>query len=364
MTKTVSTSLTIVFFSLALLFSGCTSGYCIDEPVKEESSKKEEKKEEDKDNDKDTDDKCDTEKGKESSDKNGKKAGSKEEDKDDEKGDDSDEPLKMGNLTLPGSQQPGPLLGLGENIIDEGESQFFLYCDDFLGRKKFFIDVVPSYLYGITDNLSVSINFPIAPKYGDGPFYSSGLQDFFAQFEYAYYNKNTKTYTDQATVLGSFFVTTGSNRKAPNTGFGPCFFLGGTYSRTGIEWFGFTSVGAIITGRLHGDKGGNNYFYECGFGRNICYMPEKWIFSWMVEINGLYTEKNIATYRINPDSGGNVIYINPSLWYSTKEIIVQLGFGYAAIQHVNGWQNKEGFLALLNIGWTLPYQQKGEWVNK
>ena len=235
--------------------------------------------------------------------------------------------LKIGNLALPNSQQPSPMIGLGENILDAGQAQITLFFDDFLGRKKFFIDVVPGYLYGITDDLSIYINLPFAPKYGDGPYYASGFEDLFAQFEYAYYTKETKTYLDQATVIATFFVPTGSNRKSPNTGFGPSFFVGTTFSRTAIDWFGFTSYGAVITGKRYGVKVGNNYFYEGGFGRNICYVTDQWIFSWMLEINGLCTEKNIYQNVRDPNTGSNVIYLNPSLWYSTQDFAIQVGGG-------------------------------------
>ncbi len=290
---------------------------------------------------------------KDSKDDNAKDDEDKE--KKDDKKDDKEESksLKIGNLALPNSQQPGPMVGIGENIIDQGQSQIFLFFDDFLGRKKFFTDVIPGYLYGITDDFSVFFNFPVAPKFGDGPFYSSGLEDLFAQFEYAYYTREELTFLDQGTVLLAFFIPSGSITKIPNTGFGPLLFAGTTFSRTAIDWFGFTSYGAIITKQAGGIKIGNNYFYEGGIGRNIWYITDKAILSWMVEVNGLYTERNRYNNRLDPNSGGNVIYVNPSLWYSTEDLIVQVGGGYAVIQHLLGRQNKEGFFLAFNIGWTL-----------
>src|ERR1700722_1589145 len=47
--------------------------------------------------------------------------GKKEKDKkDDEEKKDDVEPIRAGNFSLRSSQQPGPLVGFGENIIDKG----------------------------------------------------------------------------------------------------------------------------------------------------------------------------------------------------------------------------------------------------
>lgn len=75
------------------------------------------------------------------------------------------EPPKIGNFALPLSQQPGPLVSFGENIIAKNETQFFLFADDFAGVDKHFVDVMPGILYGITDDLSIFINAPMAAGY-------------------------------------------------------------------------------------------------------------------------------------------------------------------------------------------------------
>lgn len=66
-----------------------------------------------------------------------------------------EKPPKIGNFSLPTSQQPAALFGFGGNIIDKGEVQIYLFEDDFVGKKKTTIDVIPSVLFGITDNWSV-----------------------------------------------------------------------------------------------------------------------------------------------------------------------------------------------------------------
>lgn len=260
---------------------------------------------------------------------------------------------KIGNFALPTSQQPGPLVGLGQNIIDRNQTQLFLFADDFVGIKKHMVDLIPSILYGVRDDFSIFFNVPIAASYKGNKSRSSGFEDMFLQFEYAFYTNKTSRFIDQATFITNVTFPTGSTKKQPSTGFGSsCFLLAGTFSRMYSDWFGFTSPGVILTTSRHGTKFGNEYLYQFGFGRNILSIDSEWIFAWMLEIDGQYTEKNKIMGAADCNSGGNIVYITPSLWISSKKMIIQLGVGVPPIQHLFGNQKREKYLLVANLGWT------------
>lgn len=264
-----------------------------------------------------------------------------------------DEPPKIGNFVLPFSQQPGPLLGFGENILNKNETQLFLYADGFAGVNKHFIDVIPSILYGITSSLSIFINAPYAASYEVGPQKSSGFEDAFAQLEYAFYNNSTKSYADEATVVANMTVPTGSIQKNPATGIGsPSYFVGTTFNRTYVDWFLFGSPGVILTTAKNGTKFGNSYLYQFGFGRNIADI-NGWLIAWMTEIDGNYTQQNRVQGLIDPNSGGNIVYVTPSLWASTKKLILQFGVGAPVTQHWYGNQTRATYLVVGNVGWSI-----------
>lgn len=277
----------------------------------------------------------------------------KEEEKSaDEKQPEEEKPLKIGNLSLPSSQQPGPLVSFGENIIDKGQSQLFLFADQYKRARGYFIDVIPSLLYGITDEWSVFFNVPIAPRYKEKTHQSAGFEDVFVQLEYAFYNVSRRCSTDQATIVGNVTFPTGSAKKNPATGFdSPSFFIGATYNHTAIDWFYFGSLGAVLTTFHSNSKTADQYLYEMGFGRNIA-SPPGWIFAWMVEVDGLYASRNIVQGNVDSNSGGNVIYITPSLWISSKKIVIQLGAGGVVTQHLFGDQSKFTHQFICNLGWT------------
>ncbi len=146
---------------------------------------------------------------------------------------------------------------------------------------------------------------------------------------------------------------TGSGTKIPPTGFEAIsFFLGATLNYSTVNWMVFTSYGGILTTTRHKTRFGNEIFYEFGLER---YLPSPcgWIFAMMLEFNGVYSWKNKIKGTIDPDSGGNVIYLTPSLWFSSKRLIIQLGAGYPIVQHLFGSQPKKFISYDINIGVTL-----------
>ena len=262
------------------------------------------------------------------------------------------EPPKVGNFALPASQQPGPLVSFGENIIDEGVIQFYLVADATIGKNSYTTDVIASPLYGITDTFSCIFNVPFSPGDKEGPHHSSGIEDISAQFEYAFLCTSNSHAQDQATIVAGISFPTGSATKDPPTGLGSnSYFLGATFNHTEINWFFFTSHGAILTTSKHGTQFGDQLLYQFGFGRNIPSSAE-WIFAWLVELDGIYAWKNRIEGAIDPDSGGNTIYLTPSIFISNKRFIIQFGAGYPVVQHLFGHQYKQFISFDLSLGIT------------
>jgi len=314
--------------------------------------------------------KADNKEEKESSEAEEKKSNGKEKKegdaktKKDDKDENKVESVKIGNLSLPSSQQPGPLFSFGQNIIDKGQKQFFALIDDYGGTKRYEFDVVPSILYGISDDFSIFFNAPYGSALRMNENYSSGWEDLFLQFEWAFYTKTRKYYGHQATLVANVTFPTGSIKKHPETGYGaPAYFLGATFSHLAVDWYFFTSEGVVIPRPAAGDRStgkppsffvtqfGKDYQYQLGFGRNIP-SPPGWIYLWMVEIDGEFAERNKINGVIDPNSGGNTIYILPSIWISNKDLLFQLGIGYPVVQNLYGNQPKFKYQLGFNLGWT------------
>lgn len=270
-----------------------------------------------------------------------------------DKSDSADQPPNIGLFSLPPSQMPGPLVSFGQTLIYKGQEQVFLTLANFSGKRTHFATAIPYFAWGIRDDLTFSAAWPVAVSYQIDNDRSSGLGDATFQLEYGFYNKSTSTYIDLATVVGAMTLPSGSVEINPTTGFGaPSFFIGETFSRTYIDWYLFTSEGALITTPNNNNtKLGNQYFYQFGLGRLIANV-DQWLLAWLIEADGLFSDQDKDEGVNDPDSGGNLVLVTPSLFASNKSVILQLGAGYYVSQHLYGQQNRMNYLAIFSFGYT------------
>ncbi len=265
-----------------------------------------------------------------------------------------EEPSQTGNFALRVSQQPAPFVAFGQNIINKHQFQVYLYSDYFHGPDQHLTDLLPYAVYGISDNSSLLVSAPVALNYRSGGYSSQGLGNITLQYEYAFYTTSTKTYEDQATVvIAGMLPTSTPATSAPATGNDAfSYFAGLTFNRTYNDWLGFVSPGINISTSHNGDRSGNSYVYQAGFGRNIASVAQKWLLTWMVEADGNYSSKNRNSGLMNQASGGNTIYLTPSLFYGRNNAILQVGFGIPVVQQLNGAQTLNNYFVAANIGWT------------
>jgi hypothetical protein len=263
--------------------------------------------------------------------------------------------IKIGNLALPSSQQPGPLLGFGQNIIDKHTLQLFMYADWFIGHQQLFAEVIPSVLYAFRDDLSLLIEWPFAARFHIGSQHSSGPEDLFVQFEYALYNQERLTATNQITLVAALVLPTGSIRKTPPTGFGsPSFFIGMTASHMATDWYYYVSPFVLLTTSHHKRKIGNQFVYQAGIGKNIAYKSDEWLCTWMLELSGTYSQSSRVNGLVvwSAFFERNIILIGPSLWFSTKNFIAQLGIAPIVASRVVSKEFQDLVYIACNFGWT------------
>lgn len=248
--------------------------------------------------------------------------------------------VKIGNFAVDGTMQPGPSLGLGQNIIDQGDALGILYPVTVLGKRKNLSELSVELLYGLRDDLSIFVAFPTAVFFKENGCRSSGSIDTIVQMEYAFYSKHKPTYTNMMTAIGAMYFPTGDECKNPSTGYGsPSFFLGLVAAHYGPMWWAYTSYGALLTTTNFIDvKAGNNFYYQFGVGRNIAYSPEKWTLMWMLEFSGTYTQRAKVSGVVQPNSGSNTIFFGPALWFSTQRFLLEIGVEPVVSEHLFGEQ--------------------------
>ncbi|WP_233588451.1 hypothetical protein [Legionella septentrionalis] len=262
-------------------------------------------------------------------------------------------PPSINNFALGESQQPGPFFSFGQNIINKNQLQFFLETNYLSSTTQNLLTVVPAFLYGITDNASILVNIPVAANYSAQDSRSSGIADASIQGEYAFYNANNAKASKQATVVAAISAPTGSLKKNPPTGFGaPSYFLGTTYNEMFVDWWWFASPGVLLIEASDNAHLDTQYWYQTGLGKNLYSASNRYIFSALLELDGQYSEKDKIFGQYDPNSGGNIVYITPSVWFSTQKFTAQLGISIPITQHWNGEQGTTHYYAALLLGWT------------
>lgn len=274
-------------------------------------------------------------------------------------------PLSLGNFALPTALMPSPLFSLGQNIVDKGDVVGYINPILLRGKndKKFFYNEWYA-LFGITNSLSIFVLFPVPVINEEAHVRTSGFGDIIVQSEYAFYTKSDYHSANQATAIATIYLPSGIlepvkssfSQHAPFTGFGStAFFLGGTWSRTTYDWYAFVSGGGLLTTERKGNKVGNSAFYQGGIGKNLKYYDDK-ILVGMIEFDGVSFKKDKLMHHIDLDSGGTTMYIGPSLYLSTPNIIFQMGFQIPFYQKLNGNQAKTSFIVSVSFAWLMRHE--------
>lgn len=264
------------------------------------------------------------------------------------------EPPNHGNLSMPVSQQPGAFVSLGQNILEKGNTQVSVFPYYLRGQHQFYSDIDAIYVYGITDDLSLFIDIPVQPRSEIDHQHVSAMGDSIVQLEKTIYEKSSRECLDQGTVLTNMTIPTGNGLSTPNTGlYSPSMLFGGTFLRTCTQWLAFGSGGMLVTTARNGLRYGNILLYQFGLGRNLYTEEKQLIVVAMAELTGSYAWQNRIDQHLDPNSGGNLIFITPSLWLSTQHLIINAGVGFPILQQFNGQQYRYNYQVAVEFTYTM-----------
>lgn len=264
-------------------------------------------------------------------------------------------PPVIGNFALDNSQQPSPLISFGQTIIDRNQVQLYLQTISPYHTGGAFANANVTLAYGISDSTALTFNYPLRSSPALKSLYSIQLLDISLQLEHAFYTSGNSKLQDQATIVGAITLPTHESRSIDAiVGYGvPSYFLGTTFNRTYVDWLVFTSPGVLITTTSNHIRIGSQILYQAGVGHNILYVSDESILFGLVEFDGQYAEKNVFYGYANHDSGGNVIFLTPSVSFSTPHTITQVGVGFPVVQNLNGNQIATDYFVAATFTWTI-----------
>ncbi len=230
-------------------------------------------------------------------------------------------------------QGPGPIFSLGHNIFPKNQ----LVVEE----ELFFVKIKPNnnsllinfnnIYYGITNRLSILVTIPVILKEIKIPHkHSRGLGNLIAQAEYAFYEKKEVDALFQWTVLGNVVIPT--TRIVANTDVittrAPSFFCGITTNNLSSVWYTYSDIGVFFTTKRHQFKLGNQLWYGLGGGRKL-YTHNKLTLTGLIEMSGIYERPDKIGKKTDLKTGGNRLYLGPTLRIYYGSLVLIGGFQYA-----------------------------------
>ncbi len=240
-------------------------------------------------------------------------------------------PPSIGNFALPSSQQPGALISFGQTLVDKNQLQLYYSTFSPYHIVGPFRNMNASAAFGVSDVTALFFNYPVALDYGPTPLPGLAPKEITLQLEHAFYASGNVKYQEQATVVGAALVPLDDTGAME-------YFLGATYNRTYTDWMMFVSPGILVTTSSQHVQPGGQYLYQAGIGHNILSVTDKSMLFALLELDGTYSDKSKFFGRKIFNSGGNVVALTPSLSFSTRHLIAQVGVGFPIVQHLTADQ--------------------------
>lgn len=245
-----------------------------------------------------------------------------------------EEPLPIGNFSLPKSQRPGAFYSFGSKILEPGQVQLRDTPNIFKDTPSRYFSAPFNIQFGTSKHTSFLFSLPITADQvttnSTGTRHLSGLGNIGLQMEYEFYDRHSLVDTENAGLIAS--VTLPSGDTAISSPY-QTFFIGGTYTHTWTKWILFGATGYLMNEAPARFRSGDILYFESGIGRDIYSKSGQFNFTGFLEINGQY-DQNAPSWAFSTKpisqrgsvlNNGYLIFFSPSLWYSNRDWIVQLG---------------------------------------
>lgn len=266
-------------------------------------------------------------------------------------------PVHKGNFLY--AILPGNTFAFGQNIFEKKTLVFYPTFSQLAGKDSSTIKFFPAFIYAFTNDLSLYVGLPIVPKDKENSCTLRGIGSMFVQLEYAFINQTTSSAQNLATIVANIglptthlspkscdMLSTCSNTSAPTS-----FFIGTTASRTAINWYVYGTLGAQFNTTKNDFKPGTELFYQFGIGHFIANIG-RCCATGILECNGIWTQKDTSCNTKDENSGGHLFYIGPTISFSANRWSLSGGIQAAAIQRLNGCQNKNHYRTQIQATWV------------
>ncbi|MCH8118870.1 MAG: transporter [Planctomycetes bacterium] len=206
-------------------------------------------------------------------------------------------------------------------------------------------------LYGLTKDLSLTLEIPQVLRSREGHMTEDGLGDIMLRGKYQLFRRDTLGAQDKISAILGIKFPTGDEDAKPRLGTGTTDFLfglsAGHESRT---WYRFATLRYFLRTKHDGFGPGDKIFYDVTIG----YRPWRreylqWDLVGLLEMSGEYEFGSELGGKTVRNSGGNTIWLGPSLLFSYRNIMVKGGIQMPVYQQLKGNQEHNDFRTVFAI---------------
>ncbi len=224
---------------------------------------------------------------------------------------------------------------------------------DPLDREKRGLKVITEIIYGLTEDLALTIEIPYlsleTEETSGGQRIkksSSGIGDIVLRSKYSLFERDMPGASLGVSSILGIKLPTGDEDKDPVLGTGSVDVFGGVAS--GYEsrrWYAFGDLRYRLNTEANNIRKGNVLNYNVVFGiRPWLTEYEQPDLVLLVEFNGEYAWKDKGSGVTNPNNtGGNTISISPGILLSYRNVMLKAGVKLPISQELNGTQLGEDY---------------------
>jgi len=258
-------------------------------------------------------------------------------------------------------------------VIVRTQARFVRKADDPSGQNRkldaFALPVVG--VYGITAKAAVLVRVPYFNKdlrtAGGLTRSNQGVGDTTLLGKYRFYTWNAKGTTSRFSVIGGLELPTGDDEERDSAGLLPAPLQLGSGSVDvvvgGLYTFASLAQEADINVVYKFNREGNDFTFGDQFNYNFAYqkrfwpwtLPDEGVYTqWnaVLELNGIYTQRNKVGGTIVEASGGNTLFLSPGIQFVDQQTIFGFSIQLPVAQDLNGNQLESDYQLAFSFQYT------------
>lgn len=206
-------------------------------------------------------------------------------------------------------------------------------------------------LYGVTENLSLTLGIPYLIEKEEGNKNSEGLGDINLRIKYQLFRKDTLGAQDKLSVIYGIKFPTGDEDEKPSLGSGAIdHTFGLTIGHESTTLYGFATGRYVLRTESGGRDKGDKFIFDIAFGIRPWLRPYKsWDFVVLLESSYIYSEKDEINGVKQLNTGGEEILIGPTFLWSIRNLMFKGGVQFSVWQDLNGTQKETDFRSVVAL---------------